>query len=928
LILARHPTDTSRRLVCAALVGILAVIAIPAVGQQTPTATPSGAKSAPTAGAVKIASVEGITEYRLTNGLRVLLFPDPSKPTVTVNITYLVGSRHESYGETGMAHLLEHLMFKGTPKNPNIPQQFSERGARWNGTTSFDRTNYFETVPASSENLRWAIELEADRMVNSNVSKKDLDSEMTVVRNEYERGENSPVNVLYKRMRSVAFDWHNYQNSPIGNRSDIENVAIENLRAFYRRYYQPVNAVLLVAGQFDTDTALRLVVDSFGHVPKPTRSLPTLWTVEPTQDGERTFSVRRSGNIQLVMLAYKVPSVLHPDAIALAFAAGILDHAPNGRLYKALVESNKAVSVSADTDDTVDPGLFTITATVKEGESIEDVQRLLIQTVENFYREPPTGDELARVRLLRERSYEQALSSPQTLAIGLSESIAAGDWRLWFYRREAGKAVTADDVARVAKAYLRRDNRTVGRFIPTDEPERAPIPSAPSVADVLKDFSPTPTMTAGEAFDPNPANIEARTHRYVLPNGMKVALLPKKTRGETVNVVLRSHYGDTRSRFGKSTLEGFTAQMLMRGTTRYTRSELVDELDKLNASGSVGLGSAQIQTTKPNLTKTLELIAHILRNPTFPNTELEQLRKQWITRLEAGKTEPSAVTSEVIGKHFNAYERGDPRYFESRAETIEDLNAVTVEKLKQVHQAFTGFSHSEIAVVGDFDEAQTRRVLERLFGEWVSPIPYQRIENPYQAISSVNQTLETPDKQNAVIRAQMLIEMREDDADFPALSVANYIFGGGAGLNARIVRRIRGKEGLSYAVGTSLWVSDLDRRGVFSMSASAAPQNIAKLEAVFREELDIARRDGFTAQELADAKSGILAARRQYRAQDGFVANYWIDRLHRDETFLKAQVMDDKFQAVTLAEVNAAFRKYIDPEKLAIVKAGDFAKLR
>jgi len=927
-MLARYPTDTCRRLIRAGLVGILAVTAIPAVGQQTPTAAPSGSKSTVTTGPVKIASVEGITEYRLANGLRVLLFPDPSKPTVTVNITYLVGSRYESYGETGMAHLLEHLLFKGTPKSANIPQQFSERGARWNGTTSFDRTNYFETVPASSDNLRWAIELEADRMINSNVARKDLDSEMTVVRNEYERGENSPVNVLYKRMRSVAFDWHNYQNSPIGNRSDIENVSIEDLRAFYRRYYQPDNAVLLVAGQFDVDAALRLVVDSFGKIPKPTRSLPTLWTVEPTQDGERTFSVRRSGNIQFVMLAYKIPSVLHPDTIALSFAADILDHVPNGRLYEALVKTNKAVSVSAETDDTVDPGLLTIAATVKEGESIEDVQRLLIQTVENFYRRPPTNEEVARVRLLRERSYEQALSSPQRLALGLSESIAAGDWRLWFYRREAGKAVTAADVARVAKTYLRRDNRTVGRFLPTDGPERAPIPKAPLVAEVLKDFAPAPTMTAGEAFDPAPANIEARTHRYVLPNGMKVALLPKKTRGETVNLVLRSHYGDTRSRFGKSTLEGFAARMLMRGTTRYTRSQLVDELDKLKASGGVGLGSAQMRTTKPNLTRTLELVAHILRNPTFPDTELEQLRKQWITELEAGKSEPGAVTSEVIGKHFNAYERGDPRYFESRDETIEDLNAVTVEKLKQVYQAYTGFSHSEIAIVGDFDEAQTRRVLERQFGKWVSPVPYQRIENPYQAVSSVNQTLETPDKQNAVFRAQMLIELREDDGDFPALSVANYIFGGGAGLNARVVRRIRGKEGLSYAIGTSLWVSDLDRRGVFSMSASTAPQNIAKLETAFREELDIARRDGFTAQELADAKSGILAARRQYRSQDGFVANYWVERLYRDQTFLEAQMMDDRFQAVTLAEVNAAFRKYIDPEKLAIVKAGDFTKLR
>ena len=211
---------------------------------------PAAAQALP-AGVTKVTSVEGITEYRLANGLRVLLFPDASKPTITVNITYLVGSRHENYGETGMAHLLEHMLFKGTPKNPHLDQQFNQRGARSNGSTWLDRTNYYELFQASDDNLKWAIDLEADRMVHSNVARKDLDSEMTVVRNEYESGENSPFGVLIKRLQSVAYDWHSYGRSTIGNRSDIENVRIENLQAFYRLYYQPDNAVLLVAGKFD-----------------------------------------------------------------------------------------------------------------------------------------------------------------------------------------------------------------------------------------------------------------------------------------------------------------------------------------------------------------------------------------------------------------------------------------------------------------------------------------------------------------------------------------------------------------------------------------------------------------------------------------------------------------------------------------------------
>jgi zinc protease len=296
---------------------------------------------------VKVAEVEGITEYRLDNGLRVLLFPDQSKPTVIVNVTYLVGSRHENYGETGMAHLLEHLLFKGTKNIPDVGKEFNGRGMSFNGTTSTDRTNYYERFQASDENLKWALMMEAERMVTSKVAREDLDTEMTVVRNEYEMGENSPSNVLIKRLQSIAYDWHNYGNSTIGNRSDIENVEIENLQAFYRTYYQPDNAVLLVAGKFDPAKTLLLIDKYFGVIPKPTRQLPKLWTVEPTQDGERSVVVRRVGDAQYVVVAYKAPSELHPDNDALIYADSALTDTPAGRLHKALVETGKAAQVGS-----------------------------------------------------------------------------------------------------------------------------------------------------------------------------------------------------------------------------------------------------------------------------------------------------------------------------------------------------------------------------------------------------------------------------------------------------------------------------------------------------------------------------------------------------------------------------------------------------
>ena len=314
----RYPRLSARLVLCLAL-----AVATSAAQTVTAVRLPEGVE--------RVTSVEGITEYRLANGLRVLLFPDPTKPTNTVNITYLVGSKHEDYGETGMAHLLEHLVFKGTPRHPDIPKELQGHGARPNGTTWLDRTNYFEIFQATDANLEWALDLEADRMVNSFIARKDLDSEMTVVRNEMEAGENSPSRVLMERVLSTTYLWHNYGKSTIGARSDVENVPIDRLQAFYRNYYQPDNAILLVAGKFDEPKALALVHKYFAPIPRPARTLRPAYTVEPTQDGERLVTLRRVGDVQEICVAYHVPPGSHPDYAPLDLATQILNDTPSGR---------------------------------------------------------------------------------------------------------------------------------------------------------------------------------------------------------------------------------------------------------------------------------------------------------------------------------------------------------------------------------------------------------------------------------------------------------------------------------------------------------------------------------------------------------------------------------------------------------------------
>jgi zinc protease len=889
--------------------GLVASLALVAFAPAWSFALPKGVTQGP--------SVEGITEYRLPNGLKVLLFPDASRPTVTVNVTYLVGSRFENYGETGMAHLLEHLMFKGTPRHPDITRQFANRGMDFNGTTSFDRTNYYEVFQASNDNLQWALGMEADRMTHSFIAKKDLDSEMTVVRNEYESGENSPSNVLMKRMQAVSYDWHAYGRPTIGNKSDIENVKIENLQAFYRMYYQPDNAVLLVAGKFDPAATLGSISRLFGAIPKPKRTLPQFWTVEPTQDGERSFMVRRQGDVQIVEVAYKVPSGLHEDSDALSFASSILGDVPTGRLHKLLVDSGLASQVFSYGETGYAPGLQYFGAIVKKGAPLEPVRAKLTEAVEDFAQHPPTKEEMERARRAFLNEFERSLDDPQRVGVALSDVIALGDWRLFFVGRDRVKTITAEQVAAASGRYFRRDNRVTGMFIPTDHPERAVIPPAPTVQSVLKDFKPSTNHLVSEDFEPTQENIMKRT-RLVTAGGVKLALLPKKNRGQTVSVDLRQHLGDEKNLFDKGAVPALTAAMLMRGTSKYDRTELADEFERLKISGS----PTHFETTRENLPEALKLVAHVLKEASFPAAEFEQLRQQSLVGLEASRNEPQSVAMRALAEHFNIYPHGDPRAETTLDEDIADIKRATLDEVKAFHRDYYGTVPAELAIVGDFDPATITPLVDQLFGHWQAKEHVAPILRRYADIAPIHQTIDTPDKANGVYAARENLDLNVDDPDYPALMLANYIFGEG-GLRSRLMDRIRQKEGLSYGGGSQLVAGDLDRAGEFVISAIAAPQNLRRVDAAVHEELARALKDGFTAAELAGAKSGLMQQRIQNRADDGVLAAGWTAYLYRGKTFEWSRQFEAKLMAVTLPQLNAAFRKAIDPAKLSVVIAGD-----
>lgn len=890
----------------------------------------------------KGAAVEGVTEYTFANGGRVLLYPEPSRPTVTVNMTVLVGSRHEGYGESGMAHLLEHMVFKGTPTHPEVPKALRDHGASFNGTTNEDRTNYFETMPATDANLEFGIALECDRLMNSFVKREDLMSEFTVVRNEFERGENSPTSILSQRISATAYEWHNYGKSTIGNRSDIERVPIENLQAFYKKYYQPDNVVLIVTGKFDEAKALALCEKHLGGIPKPSRKLDATYTEEPPQDGERVVTLRRVGAVASVGVAYHTPAGSHEDWAPLSLLGGLLSQSPNGRLYKSLVESKLATSAFASDENAHDPGLFYAAASCQP-DKLDAVKDILVTTLETLAETPFKEDEVEKAKVRNKRGSEMLQSNAVSMASALSSAASRGDWRLLFIQRDRVAAVKAADVNRVAKAYFQKPNRTVGLYIPTAEATRLVVPNAPPIDTIVKDYKGGTVAAAGEAFDPSPANLDARL-KLIEDGGLKAGLLAKKNRGETVSLVLTLHYGNEESLKGLTNAAAMLPGMMMAGTKKHDRQALREELDSLGIRINAGLGGGgrggrggggagttgqltfSVEAKRETLAKALQLLGEILREPAFPADEFETTKRRMVANLSTNKTQPLDLAMNKLSRTLSPYSTDDVRYVPTLEETLERTEALTLDQVKKIYAEQVGASQVELGVVGDFDPDQTVKLVKETLAGWSSKVAVKRIDRKANENLTASQTdIVTPDKSNAEYLAGLTFPVSDADPDYAALRIGNLILGGST-LSSRLGDRIRQKDGLSYGASSMFSASSRDAYASLMVTVSTNPANIDKVTAAVKEELDKFLMDGPTEKELADAKQAYLESQKVGRTGDGAIAGQIVSNLNLGRTFAREAELEKAIQALTSTKVAEAFRKHVDPKKLVVIRAGDFKK--
>lgn len=877
-----------------------------------------------------IVTVEGIKEYELTNGLRILLMPDASQTNIAVNIVYKVGSRHEGYGESGMAHLLEHMLFKQCKKFVDIKKAIADKGASANGTTWYDRTNYYEILSASDENLRWAIDMEADRMVNSKILPEELKKEFSVVRNEFEIGENYPSGVLNERVISAMYLWHNYGKSTIGSKEDIERVKAENLKVFYKKYYQPDNAVLIIAGKFDEKKALAYCQQYFGPLPKPTRKLQPTYTVEPPQDGERNVLLRRTGDIQYIGMAYHTPSLADKDYASNDALIEILTNDPSGILYKKLVETKMASKLYGYAQTLYDPGFSYFEVEVPKDKSIDSAKHVLLTAMDDLGTMNFTEEDLTRAKNIILKSIENNVSQTTDFAVSLTEYIGAGDWRLFFLYRDRIEKLTVADIQAAAKKYYKSSNRTYGIFVPDAAPDRTVVAETPDIAKLLNGYKGKEVAAQKANFENTIENIKRNTEYGVLANGGKYALLEKPTKGDkiTASVILR--FGDEKSLNNKSEIGGVLAEMLYSGTTTKTKEQIADELDRIKTSISFSGGSTSlsinINSDKKNLSAALALLDDMLQNPKFDAKEFDRIILDTKASYETGKSDPQTLAAQKLQKMLSNYPSGHPYYASSTDESLEELAKVKLDDVKKYYHDFYGANNSVSSFVGELDKKQIKSFLESSFGKWNSKETYKEVEPIYFESKAKTETINTPDKTNAMLLGGLNLNISRKHPDYAAVIIANELLGGGAFLSSRIPQRLRENEGMSYGAGSFMNVEYNYNIGNWGVYAMFNPLYKGRLDSALHQEIDKAIKTGFTQDELTKSVASWQEQGRTSLGSNDNLASILRSFLQNDRDLNQYIEFDNKLKNLRLDAVNTALRKYFDKSKFVMVYGGDFEK--
>lgn len=887
-----------------------------------------------------VRQMEGVTEYRLANGLQVLLAPNDLQPRVYANLIIKAGSAVEGLGEGGMAHLLEHMVFKGTPTTKDPMREFNERSFSSNGTTTQDRTNYYASMNANQENLHWYIGWLADAMSNSFIAKADLDKEMTVVRNEFERAGSSVSRGMWDARMALTFPNHGYGRSVLGNRTDVENVPIDRLQAFYKTWYRPDNAVLVVAGRFNVAATLAHIQQVFGSIPVPQTPMPKQYTREPVQDGPRGATIRRVGGEPQTMISWRGVPTAHPDDAALDIVAHALANGAGGRFRDAVMRQTLGTSPVAYHSSMAQYGLFTVSVQPANADQLDTIRNVLQKHINDIAQTGVTAQELERAQSHYGVAAQEALNTAEGMGSSLASAVASGDWRLLYWSRDNLAKVTVADSQRVAAAYLIPANQVRVSYIPDAEAKRAPDANAQALADYVaqpaKPAANAPVFAELPKFEATAAEMDKRTVKSQLPNGTQVALLARPAVGDALQGTVRLYWGNLAdyTEFGSRVrVAAMAGELLTRGTAKRDQKQLTDELNRLQSGVNVysGMGGLTInfKTTRQHWPAFSILLTEMLRepvfmSPTFPSRIFETWKREKIANINANRDSGESLAQSAVARALSPYPATDPRYVVSIDESLAAWNALTLDQVKQFWTLFSGANVSQFAAAGALDVDAVQRGIVPLFDNWTASKPYQRVPYPLPRWTPQASTIATPDKTNAALLSRRYLSLKPYTREALAVQVANGLIGGTSA--SRLFTQLRKVEGLTYGTYSGTSQNDEDEVLSFGITGTFAPQNRARFEEVLNETKQDIIKNGLTRIELFAAKKVALERTKTNRENDVSTAGTLAFNAYKKLDFGFWQKQADLLQDLTIEELDQAAKRLLDANDFVTVVTGDFGK--
>ncbi|MEB3195674.1 MAG: pitrilysin family protein [Candidatus Sericytochromatia bacterium] len=861
-----------------------------------------------------------ITTFTLPNGLQVILKENHAAPVVSWVVTYKVGSRNEPAGATGSAHLLEHMLFKGTKTlgKGQIAQLLDRNGADSNASTWTDWTNYYETY--ASNRLELGLKIEAARMRDALILDSERRSEMTVVRNELERGESNPGRILYQQLTATAFQAHPYHHPTIGWRSDVEGVPTADLKRFYDTYYQPNNCVAVLVGDFETPEAVRLITRYFGAIPRG-KTPPAVRTVEEPQPGERRFVIRRRGDTNMVQLGWHIPAVSHADIGPLVVIDSILSAGVTGRLYQGLVETEKALQAWSDVGVQRDPSLFRLGATLRPGGSHAEVEAALVAQLERLKTEPVMAAELAKAKAQARASYIYENEGTTSLAMSLGYYAAIDRWQRNFSLLDEIERTGVADLQRVARTYFNPDQRSVGWYVATPD---GPVPPAPknqgggaATANAARVKPAALFEFERRAAQPRPLTLPVKR---VLKNGLTLIVL-ENPGSQTVALDGFVWAGRTHDPAGKAGLAGAVAALLKEGTAKRSKLALADDLERVSASLSYsrGLHVADIEgrTLAENLDVLLTAVAETLATPVFPESELKKFQARAEAALKQAEDEPGTRVERAFGQLV--YPVGHPYRPLDLSESLAALRSLTRDDMLAFHRRHYGPNTTTLVLVGRLKADQAAARLETLLADWkAAELVRPAVAAPDRG-RPTRVVVPMPDKTNVEVRIGHATPLTRRHPDYHAAQLGNYVLGGDP-LSSRLGLRLRDELGLTYGTYAVLQVGQ--GPGPWWSSLTVNPANLARGLSELRTVVNRFRQTGVTEQELAFAKSAMIGGQAVGLATNAGMAGSLGTIAQYDLGLDYWKRYPGLIGAIDKAQVDAAIRRYILPEAAHTVLVG------